>query len=149
LRAIPAASAERASGLAASEMMKCSSCGREIEAGPSFCPACGAPAVDSPAIAAMIQDARRALADDPGDAAARYNLAIAYKLGGLDDAAIDEFGRVVELQPDFGDAFYEMGLIHAKHARREKAMTALTRARELNPEDARAERLLRSLEPSD
>ncbi len=130
-------------------MAKCPSCGREIGSGPSFCPACGAPAVASPAIAAMIQDARRALADDPGDTAARYNLAIACKLGGLDDVAIDEFERVVELQPDFGDAFYEMGSIHAKHGRTEKAIAALTRARELDPDDARAERLLQSLKPAD
>lgn len=126
-------------------MVKCPSCGREIEGGPSFCPACGAPAVESPAIAAMIQDARQALTSDPDDTSARYNLAMAYKLGGLDDIAIEELQRLAELQPDFGDVFYEMGLIHAKHGRRQEAISALARARELDPDDVRAHELLERL----
>ena len=139
---------ERASSVEASEMMNCPSCGREMEAGPSFCPACGAPAVESPAIAAMIQDARRALADDPADAAARYNLAIAYKLGGLDELAVEELGRVAKAQPDFADVHYELALLHAKHGRRADALAALARVQTLDPEDPRAKRLLRQLDSS-
>ncbi len=123
-------------------MAKCPSCGREMEAGRSFCSACG---VQSPAVAAMIHDARQALASNPDDTAARYNLAIAYKLGGMDDMAMKEFELVAGAQPDFGDAFYEMGLIHAKHGRREEAIAALVRARELDPDNVRAYRLLEKL----
>jgi tetratricopeptide (TPR) repeat protein len=93
----------------------------------------------------MIQDARQALTSNPDDTSARYNLAMACKLGGLDDVAIEELQRVAELQPDFGDAFYEMGLIHSKHGRRQEAISALARARELDPDDVRAHRLLERL----
>lgn len=99
----------------------------------------------SPAIAAMIQDALKALNQKADDAAARYNLAIAYKLAGSDELAIAELTKVAQLQPDFADAFYEVGALHAKHGRRSEALAALTRAIELDPEDTRAARLLERL----
>ncbi len=126
-------------------MSECPNCGRELEGAHSFCPSCGASAVQSPAVAAMIQDARQALATNPDDTSARYNLAIAYKLGGMDDMALEELARVAEMQPDFEDAHYEMGLLHAKYGRKKQAIAALTRARELDPEDQRVDRLLKRL----
>ncbi len=90
----------------------------------------------------MVEDARRALSSNPDDASARYNLAIAYKLGGMDELALQELSRVAELQPDFGDVYYELGLLHAKLGRREEAVGALKRAVELDPDHERAERLL-------
>jgi Flp pilus assembly protein TadD len=128
------------------KVSECPNCGRELEAGRSFCSSCGAAAVQSPAVAAMIQDARQALATNPDDTSARYNLAIAYKLGGMDDMALQELARVAEMQPDFEDAHYEMGLLHAKHGRKEQAIAALTCARELDPGDERVDRLLKKLE---
>jgi len=125
-------------------MAQCPTCGREVEAGANFCPACGG-SLHSPAIAAMIQDALKALNQKADDAAARYNLALAYKLAGSDELAIAEFTKVVQLQPDFADAFYEVGALHAKHGRRSEALAALTRAIELDPEDTRAARLLERL----
>lgn len=128
------------------KVSECVNCGRELEAGHNFCPSCGAAPVQSPAVAAMIQDARKALAANPDDTSARYNLAIACKLGGMDDLALEELARVAEMQPDFEDAHYEMGLLHAKHGRKEEAIAALTCARELDPGDERIERLLKKLE---
>lgn len=125
-------------------MPQCASCGREMEEGHNFCPACGT-SVQSPAVAAMIHDARQTLSANPDDVSARYNLAIAYKLGGMDDMAIQELGRVAELQPDFADVHYELGLLHAKRGRREEAISALTRARDLDPGDGRASRVLAKL----
>ncbi len=125
-------------------MPQCPSCGGEIGEGHNFCPHCGQ-SLHSPAIAAMIRDAQQTLAGNPDDASARYNLAIAYKLGGMDDMALEELARVAQLQPDFADVHYELGLLHAKHGRREKAMSALARARELDPGDERARRLLDKL----
>lgn len=125
-------------------MPQCQTCGRGVEAGINFCPACGAP-LRSPAVAAMIQDALTVLRQRPADASARYNLAIAYKLAGSDEMAIEEFCKVAELQPDFADAYYELGALHAKHGRRSEAVAALTRAHELDPENARIARLLERL----
>jgi Flp pilus assembly protein TadD len=93
----------------------------------------------------MVDDAKQALSANPDDASARYNLAIAYKLGGMDDLALEELSRVAELQPDFVDVHYELGLLHAKSGRTEEAIGALSRAVELGPGHARAERLLRRL----
>jgi len=125
-------------------MPQCASCGGEMEEGHNFCPKCGA-SVQSPAVAAMMQDARQALASNPDDIAARYNLAIAYKLGGMEDMALQELARVAELQPDFADVHYELGLLYAKQGKREDAIAALTQARELDPDDDRASRLLAKL----
>ncbi len=127
-------------------MPQCPTCGREIEAGANFCPTCGA-SLHSPAVAAMIQDAHKTLAQNPDDASARYNLAIAYKLAGMDEMAVEQFAKVAELQPDFADAFYEVGLLHAKRGRRSEAVAALRRAQELDPGNERIARLLERLNP--
>ncbi len=125
-------------------MASCPTCGRELEEGFNFCPICGSSTL-SPTIAAMIQDAHKALAQNPDDANSRYNLAIAYKLADQDDLAVKEFSRVAELQPDFSDAHYELGLLHAKRGRMGEAGTALARAAELDPEDERITRALKRL----
>jgi tetratricopeptide (TPR) repeat protein len=125
-------------------MPQCPTCGRDLESGTNFCPACGTP-LHSPAVAAMIQDALKALSRRPDDSSARYNLAIAYKLAGCDELAIEEFSKVAQLQPDFADAYYELGALQAKHGRLSEAKAALTRAHELDPENARIARLLARL----
>lgn len=125
-------------------MAKCPNCGRELSENANFCDACGA-SLQSPAIAQMIEDARQALFSNPDDVSARYNMAIAYKLGGMDDLALQEFSRVAEAQPDFVDVHYELGLLHAKSGRAEEAIEALNRALGLDPEHRRAGRLLERL----
>ena len=125
-------------------MANCSECKGELPANASFCPKCGA-SVQSGAVGAMIQDARQALSANPDDAAARYNLAIAHKLGGADQLALEELQRVTDLQPDFADAHYQKGILHAKAGRSGEARTALSRALELDPDHAQAKRLLERL----
>jgi len=125
-------------------MAKCPNCGGEVPEGADSCEACGA-SLGLSAIDEMIQDARQALVSNPEDASARYNLAIAYKLGGMDDLALDELSRVAEMQPDFGDVHYEIGLLRAKRGRTKEAIAALTRALQLDPGHTRAERLLARL----
>lgn len=125
--------------------MDCPNCGRKAEEGTNFCAFCGA-SLRSQALDRMIQDARRAVDASPKDASARFNLALACKLGGLEDLALEEFGRVAELQPDYADVFYEMGALHAKAGRTEEARAALQRALELEPGHAKAARLRQRLE---
>jgi len=128
-------------------MPRCESCGKEREEGQRYCPHCGASSLP-PTVAAMIEDARQTLQSHPDDTAARYNLAIAYKLAGLADLAVEELSRVAKAQPDFADVHYELAVLHARHGRRAEALAALARVQKLDPDDPRAERLLRQLDSS-
>jgi tetratricopeptide (TPR) repeat protein len=123
---------------------ECPSCGYKVEEGANFCAHCGA-SLRSQALDRMIQDARRSVDTNPSDASARHNLALAYKLGGMEELALQEFARVAELQPDFGDAHYEIGLLHARAGRIEAAAAALRQALEIEPDHTRAQQLLARL----
>jgi tetratricopeptide (TPR) repeat protein len=125
-------------------MPTCPTCGRDLEAGANFCSACGTSLLP-PALEQMIADSRRALNANPDDAAARHNLALAYKLGGLDDLALEEFQRVAALQSDFSDVHYEIALLHAKSGRRDEAVTALQRVLAIDPDHTQARRLIERL----
>jgi Flp pilus assembly protein TadD len=129
-------------------MATCAKCKQDLPPEANFCPNCGQ-SLQSSAVSAMIDDARQTLSSDPGDAAARYNLAIAYKLGGVDDLALEELEQVATLQPDFADAYYEMGLLHAKSGSGEKAVSSLKRALELDSNHSRAHKLLARLQEGD
>jgi len=127
---------------------ECPSCRVVVEESANFCPRCGASLrlqAKDRAIDRMIQDARRAVDDDPRDASARHNLALAYKLGGLEELALEEFARVTELEPAFGDAYYEMAIIQARSGRRDEAVVTLRRALEVEPDHRRAQQLLERL----
>ncbi len=50
------------------------------------------------------------------------------------------------MQPDYGDAYYEMGALYAKAGQLEEARAALRRALEVEPGHAKAARLLERLE---
>lgn len=126
-------------------MAKCPNCAREVQEGMNFCGHCGA-TLRSGAVEAMIEDARQALSQDPDDASARYNLAIAYKLGGMEDLALEELGRVADIQPDFVDVHYEMAVLRAKLNQREQAIAAAKKALDLEPGHDRARRLLARLQ---
>jgi tetratricopeptide (TPR) repeat protein len=125
-------------------MRTCANCERTVEEGANFCPNCGA-SLRAPAMEAMIDDARRALKKNPADADAHYNLALAYKMTGPEELALQEFAVVAELQPDFADPHYEMAVLHAKAGRTEAAVAALRRALELEPTHLQAKRLLERL----
>ncbi len=122
-------------------MPKCSSCGAEVTEEMSFCPSCNA-SLRSDAITSMIEDARRALNMNPNDLAARYNLALAYKLAGMTELAVNELVRVSEAQPDFADVHYELGVLYLKTGRVEEAKGCFRRVLELEPEHPRARKAL-------
>ncbi len=120
-------------------MPKCSSCGAEVtEEMSCFCPSCGV-SLRSDAITSMIEDARRALNMNPNDLAARYNLALAYKLAGMTELAVNELVRVSEAQPDFADVHY---VLYLKTGRVEEAKGCFRRVLELEPEHPRARKAL-------
>jgi tetratricopeptide (TPR) repeat protein len=123
------------------QMQKCSNCGAEVAEGANFCATCGR-SLRPLAIARMMEDARRALDSNPNDLSARYNLALAYRLSGLEGLALQEFERVAEAQPDFADVHYELAQLYLKANRKEEAAAALQRVLELEPEHQGARRLL-------
>jgi Flp pilus assembly protein TadD len=129
-------------------VVTCIQCNRSIPEEAESCPHCGA-SKPSGAVSAMILDARQALNSNPDDTAARYNLAIAYRLAGMVDLAVDELQRVAEAQPDFADAHFELGLLHARSGRRDEALTALKRTLELEPTHPRAAKLMARLGKSE
>jgi len=135
-------------------MPNCPDCGAEVGEGANFCANCGAAApritagagAGSDAIGRMIEDARRTLNTNPNDLSARYNLALACKLGGLEPLALQEFERVAAAQPDFADVHYELAQLYLKAGRRDDALASLRRVLELEPEHRGARRLVGRVE---
>ncbi len=134
-------------------MPNCPSCGAEVGGGANFCANCGAAiagqagaGVRSEAIGLMIEDARRALNTNPNDLSARYNLALGYKLAGLEPLALQEFERVAAAQPDFADVHFELAQLYVKAGRKEDALAAVRRVLDLEPEHRGAKRLVGEVE---
>jgi tetratricopeptide (TPR) repeat protein len=125
-------------------MRTCANCERVVEEGANFCANCGA-SLRAPAMEAMIEDARRALRQNPADADAHYNLALAYRMTGPEELALREFAVVAELQPDFADPHYEIAALHARAGRREQAVAAVQRALQVEPGHRQAKKLLEKL----
>jgi tetratricopeptide (TPR) repeat protein len=125
-------------------MTTCPNCGRRAEDGANFCSHCGT-SLRSQTMDRMIEDARRDVESSPNDASKRFNLALACKLGGLGELALEEFRRVAELEPDYGDVHYEIGVLHARSGRSEEARSALRKALEVEPGHPRARKLLEKL----
>ncbi len=122
-------------------MRTCPNCEREVAEGANFCANCGA-SLRTPAMEAMIDDARRALKKNPGDADAHYNLALAYKMTGPEELALREFLAVAELQPDFADAHLEAAALHVRLGQTDEAIAAARRALAAEPQNRAAQRLL-------
>lgn len=124
---------------------KCPNCGVENAAGSRFCNRCGASlapkatATDS-AIDRLIEEYRRKLDTEPGNAMVRYNLGLAYEYRGDDDLAILELEKVREQCPDFADVEYHLAALYHKMGEKERAQQAAERALEIEPshEEARA-----------
>ncbi len=131
-------------------MLVCADCGRQVAMDFTFCPYCGrllrqAGKRDT-AMDRMVEEARRAVDQNPRDAFARYNLALGYKLTGMKELALEELMRVAEQEPEFADAFYEIAALQAEGGRTEKAVPSLRRALQLDPAHEKARRLLARIE---
>lgn len=90
--------------------------------------------------AELAKDAYRlALERRPGDAAARYNYALALQKLRLRDAALAETARVLREQPDYAPAHYLAGTLLAEDpARRDEARAHFLRFLALAPNDPNA-----------
>ena len=65
------------------------------------------------------------LAANPGDAFARYGLAMAYAAEGRDDEAEGEYTRIIESQPDYVPAYQMSAQLLLKLHRTEQARVRL------------------------
>jgi tetratricopeptide (TPR) repeat protein len=129
--------------------VRCRSCDAEVPADSAFCPKCGARqqvGAQFETIDRLIEEYRRRLDDQPDDAGARFNLALAYKHKGLDDLALVELERLREQTADFADLEYELAALYAHGGQADKARKAAERALVIDPAHGGARRLLRLLE---
>jgi len=74
---------------------------------------------------------------DPAFIPGRINLAMAYDQRGESEKAEQEFRKVLEIDPNLGDAWYSLGLLLAQQDRLADAEPVLIRAAELLPRQAR------------
>lgn len=129
--------------------MKCPSCGKECPDENQFCGGCGARLDGEPASGAvdeMILELRRAIARRPQDADAHYNLAIAYLYRRMFAEAAGVLETVVELTPDYADAWERLGLALIKLDRLDEALVPLRKALELDPGRENVTRAIQSIE---
>ncbi|MEE8310520.1 MAG: tetratricopeptide repeat protein, partial [Hyphomicrobium sp.] len=84
-----------------------------------------------------LEAARRSVALDDRDEAARVALGRAYLIRSEHDRAIAEFETVIELNPNYAQAHYNLGWALMLAGRHEEALPCLGKAEQLSPHDPR------------
>lgn len=84
---------------------------------------------------------KKALAINPDDLAAHFNLGVLYAKQAIRDEALREFQEVVRINPDHAKAHYYIGLIQDDKGLYEKAVDAYNKAVTLEKEPTEAERI--------
>lgn len=74
------------------------------------------------------------VADRPQDVAARLDLAAAYLDAGRAPEAIEEYLRILEIDPEIPEAHARLGLILSASGRPEEGLAAVRRSLELDPD---------------
>ncbi len=124
-------------------MQYCPKCHAEVAPDDNFCRKCGAPLGTKPSpqlsetVAQMAAEYSRQVRDNPDDAAARHSLGLAYMYGGDFAAAKEQFEIVVTLEPQFADGHAKLAMCLAQLGNVEAARRAISRALELEPDNAR------------
>ena len=85
---------------------------------------------------------RAAVAAAPGNVDARFSLALALRSAGHIDAAIIEYGNVLELDAELSEVYYNLAVLYLRE-KQQPALAAQNFARflELDPESERAEQV--------
>lgn len=79
----------------------------------------------------MGQFSRNSSPEEPGHADYHYTLALLYGETGRAEDAVRALQRTVEADPDFGRAWYNLGLAHAQLEQLDRAVDALRKAEQL------------------
>jgi tetratricopeptide (TPR) repeat protein len=101
--------------------------------------AAGKKALDARNYPDAIAAFRQAVAADPADYAAHFNLGFAYTMAGNDAEAVDEFKKVLELHPGIFEPQLNLGVSLLRLSRFAEAETAYRAALSIKPESAASE----------
>jgi tetratricopeptide (TPR) repeat protein len=85
-----------------------------------------------------IEAFQEAVARNPDERLAHYNLGQALLQAGQLDEAIQHLERAIEIDPDFRDAYFNLGAALSEKGSFEAAATYFQRAHEIDPEDRQA-----------
>ncbi len=83
--------------------------------------------------AATIEALSKAVAANPKDINAHFDLALAYSIAGKDTEAIPEYRKVLELEPDLYEAHINLGQVLLRDKQPAEALPLLRRAHEQKP----------------
>ena len=86
---------------------------------------------------AAIEALGKAVAADPKDYAAHFNLALAYSLAGRDAEAIGEYRKTLELKPGLYQADLNLGILLLRGKQPDAAVSVLEEARAAKPNEFR------------
>ncbi|MFQ6097640.1 MAG: tetratricopeptide repeat protein [Armatimonadota bacterium] len=129
--------------------MKCPACKADVELSDKYCRECGVRLTRSGRATATVQDMARDFADkideQPQDADAKYNLALAFLYQSDWENACVELEAVVELVPEFADAWERLAFARLKLGDADRAIAALQRVVSLDPTRRQARAALERL----
>jgi tetratricopeptide (TPR) repeat protein len=89
-------------------------------------------------LAGAIAAFREAVARDPEEKLAQYNLGVSLLEAGETESAFEHLQRAAELDPDFRDAHFNLGKLLLEMGRFEQAASHFRRALEIDPQDGEA-----------
>jgi len=98
----------------------------------------GNEALEEGRLGEAIEAFREAVARDPEEKLAQYNLGQALLQAGQLDEAIQHLERAIEIDPDFRDAHFNLGAALNEKGSFEAAATYFQRAHEIDPQDRQA-----------
>jgi protein involved in polysaccharide export with SLBB domain len=102
--------------------------------------------VDPPLATAVTTDRQPVSAQARAEAKRLYKEGVKYSRTGLLKQAIEIFSRAIELNPDYADAYYELGNAYFKKGELQKALESVRELLRLKPKDVDGKSLLANIE---
>lgn len=127
----------------------CPICSESVPMGAAFCPKCGARLTKgiseevNPAVMDLIAQFERRVRNNPKDAAAYYNLALAYITAQRWGAAVQALERLRELEPDYIDGLFQLVRAYIRIGNVDAAEHIAMHMTNVAPKDHKTERARR------